>query len=276
MATVSGSCGRSFSFNEYVTQQQTSKILLTTTIEKSFESGAANFLLDDCNRYLLRATPSLLHSLSSCVDWGEGVNRVLRTTIIETDPVTVTFDTGADTHVWSMKDALLLFTEQQASSLTIVGVDNAPTRADLAGHLLIAVEAPDGSRYTLDLGPAHAMSLCPLNLVSVSLLIKVGAIVHFEKDDCYFQAHAGAVKIPFDQKNGLFQLDVERGGVPKDPQAAHSYSLHGQCFCHLWKSEALASTRPSPSEAHSRTDSRKRRRRRFQIERKIENCLYSL
>ena len=182
LASVSGSYGRPLSFNEYVTQQETSTILLTTIIENSFESGNASFILSDCNRDLLNATPSLLHSLSSCVDWGESANRVLKTTIIGIPTVTVTFDTGADTHVWSLKDASRLFTDQQASALTIAGVDNAPTRADLAGHLLIAVEAPGGSRYTLDLGPAHAMNSCPMNLISVSLLIKVGAIVHFEKN----------------------------------------------------------------------------------------------
>ena len=129
-----------------------------------------------------------------------------------------------------IKDAQRLFTEQQAPSLKIVGVDNLPTRADLAGHRLITVQAPDGSRYVLDLGLAHAMNSCPMNLISVSLLNQVGAIVHFERDHCYFQAHPGATKIPFDQRNGLFQLDVGRGGAPGTPRVAPSYALLGRCL----------------------------------------------
>ena len=112
----------------------------------------------------------------------------------------------------------------------IVGVDNLPTRANLAGHRLITVQAPDGSRYVPDLGLAHAMNSCPMNLISVSLLNQVGAIVHFERDHCYFQAHPGATKIPFDQRNGLFQLDVGRGGAPGTPRVAPSYALLGRCL----------------------------------------------
>ena len=42
------------------------------------------------------------------------------------------------------------------------------------------VESPYGSQYHIDLGLAHAMRACPLNLLSVSLFLKVGAVVHFE------------------------------------------------------------------------------------------------
>jgi len=234
-ALLSSTCHeRSPSFNDYVTRQEFSHSFFTSVLsEPSFESGGSSFLVDDPNQFLLQASPSLLHQLALSVDWSAGAQTAYsaQTFPLLSHKIIVTFDTGADTHVWSLKDASRFFTEQQVSALTIVGVDNAPTRADLAGHLLILIEVPDKSRFTLDLGIAHAMQSCPTNLISVSLLIKVGAIVHFEKSNCYFQASSGATKIPFNQTNGLFQLEVERGGAHALPVSdAHSYSLHGQCF----------------------------------------------
>jgi len=44
------------------------------------------------------------------------------------------------------------------------------------------------------MGRANGIKHCPVNILSVSLLIKVGAIVHFEKDNSYFQPRAGAEK----------------------------------------------------------------------------------
>jgi hypothetical protein len=46
----------------------------------------------------------------------------------------------------------------------------------------------------------------PDNLLSVALLIKSGAVVHFEQGASYFQAHSGAAKMPLHQDGGLFQL----------------------------------------------------------------------
>jgi len=59
---------------------------------------------------------------------------------------------GPDTHIFTIRDAQALFTGKRLSDLTIVGVDKSPPRADLAVHLLFQVEAPDDSRYVIDLG----------------------------------------------------------------------------------------------------------------------------
>ena len=41
-------------------------------------------------------------------------------------------------------------------------MNGTATSADLAGHLVIQVEAPDGSRYIIDLGLAHALAVGPV------------------------------------------------------------------------------------------------------------------
>ena len=109
-----------------------------------------------------------------------------------------TFDSASEIHVLTLEAAMQLFTAQQVSNLRIIGVSGSSTKADLMGHLVIAVEDPSsGVRHHIDLGVSHGMNSCPMNLLSVSLLIKAGAVVHFEQDNCYFQPHVGTNRIPF-------------------------------------------------------------------------------
>ena len=62
-----------------------------------------------------------------------------------------------------------------------------PQRADLMGHLIIAVLDPaTDQRYHIDLGLSHGMASCPMNLLSVSLLVNAGAVVQFQEGNCYF------------------------------------------------------------------------------------------
>lgn len=117
-------------------------------------------------------------------------------------------DSGADVHIWTLADAEDLFQSKGVSNLKVIGVNGVPARADLAGHLIVVVRAPSGEQYQIDLGQAHAMRSCPMNLLSVSLLIQIGAIIHFEKDNCWFKASAGAAQIPFQQRDGLFHLEI--------------------------------------------------------------------
>jgi mevalonate pyrophosphate decarboxylase len=55
---------------------------------------------------------------------------------------TFTFDSGSNVHVFSLADALALFTHTGASNLTIVGVSGNATRADLMGHVVASFEDP--------------------------------------------------------------------------------------------------------------------------------------
>ena len=117
--------------------------------------------------------------------------------------------------------------------MRVLGVSGSAAHADSMGHLVIAVLDPSsGISYHIDLGLAHGMASCPMNLLSVSLLIKAGAVVHFERDNCYFQPHMGSSRIPFTQAQGMFQLT---GGAPDlapavDSPVRHSFTVHGYCF----------------------------------------------
>jgi hypothetical protein len=147
-------------------------------------------------------------------------------------------DSGADVHIWTLADAEDLFQSKGVSNLKVIGVNGVPARADLAGHLIVVVRAPSGEQYQIDLGQAHAMRSCPMNLLSVSLLIQIGAIIHFEKDNCWFKASAGAVQIPFQQRDGLFHLEISPPKEAEPDPPLQSFAVDGRCYAvgnlHLW------------------------------------------
>ena len=149
-----------------------------------------------------------------------------------TGSVEAVIDSGADTHIWSVSDATRFFTEQGISNLNLQGVSGS-SRADLLGHLVIDVANPaTGTVYRIDCGVAHGASSCPVNLLSLSLLVRNGAIAHFEHGNCYFQPHSGAERIPFIQRDGLFRLRVDSLAVPEAPSRAphHAYVVNGRAF----------------------------------------------
>ena len=67
------------------------------------------------------------------------------------DPVTLTLDSGSDIHLLTLDAAQKLFRNSERSQLSVLGVSGQSLRADLQGHLVIYVEASDGTRYALDL-----------------------------------------------------------------------------------------------------------------------------
>ena len=122
------------------------------------------------------------------------------------------FDSGSDHHVLSLAAAQALFRDKQPSTLRVLGVSGQHTDAELQGHLILAIiDVTTGDKYRVDLGDAHGMQACPVNLLSVSLLIQSGAAVHFETDNCWFQANPQSPKIPFIQRGGMFQMLAEDG-----------------------------------------------------------------
>jgi len=143
-----------------------------------------------------------------------------------------TFDSGSEVHLLTLSAAMSLFSDQQASNLRVIGVSGAAVRADLMGHLIIAVLDPvTDQRYHIDLGLSHGMASCPMNLLSVSLLIKAGAVVHFQEGDCYFQPRPGSAKVPFTQEGGMFQLLGEHvDASPAETPIRHAYLVNGHCF----------------------------------------------
>ena len=133
-------------------------------------------------------------------------------------------DSGSQINLLTLETAREFFIEQRVSNLRVLGVSGASKVADLAGHLIILVQAPDGTEHHLDLGVAHGMSGCPMNLLSVSLLIKMGAVLHFEEGNCFFRTNASADPIPLHQKDGMFELFATRGDLVPEMSSRHGRS----------------------------------------------------
>jgi len=191
--------------------------------------------LSETNKLLLEASQELLHDLVENVPWDENLQRTFSATAQPTDYIpaifTATFDSASDTHVMTLPVAQQFFTNQQMSDLRLLGVSGTTVRPELAGHLILKVEAPDKSIYHIDLGLAHGLSTSPMNLLSVALLIDKGGIVHFERDKSYFQPYTNASKIPFQQNNGMFQIDVRQGLLPATPsESSTSTTTDGHVF----------------------------------------------
>jgi len=90
----------------------------------------------------------------------------------------------------------------------VLGVSGTTSHADLQGHLVIVVQDDHGKLYKIDLGLAHGMSKVPVNLLSVSLLLKSGCIVHLEVGYCYLQLHKDGSHIAIRCNNGMFEIDA--------------------------------------------------------------------
>jgi hypothetical protein len=124
------------------------------------------------------------------------------TTVSTTPELTALIDSGANVHVLSWDAAVTLFQTFQKSSLTVVGVNGASTPADISGALTITVQGPGDALYSFDIGTAHGMRKCPMNLLSLSLMIDLGCVFHFDKDNCWMDCPydsrtvGGPVRIP--------------------------------------------------------------------------------
>ena len=145
------------------------------------------------------------------------------------DPlVTFTLDSASDIHVIQLKEAIKYFSEKSDSNLKVLGVSGNVTRADLQGHLVIVVEDDNGNKHNIDLGIAQGMEQVPVNLLSVSLLLRSGCIVHLEENHCYLQLHKDGPQIDIRCNNGMFEIDAlpeyEEG---KGPSSQHSCSVDG-------------------------------------------------
>jgi len=149
---------------------------------------------------------------------------------------TVTFDSGADVHVWSSVDAQKFFTGKRGTSLRIIGVSNKPSAASFEGGLDVRFQDKDGNEFDMNLGTSYAVDDLPLNLLSISKLLEVGAVLHFEKGKCYFKANLKAPRIPLVLNNGLFQLPVDQcvGTTHENSRkvvgASCSYALQERCY----------------------------------------------
>jgi len=119
-----------------------------------------------------------------------------------------TLDSASQVHVLTGKDALKLLLSPVPSNLELVGVSGDSIRANVMGHLFVALRDPTtGCIYHVDFGIAHGLDGCPLNILSLPLLYQSGAIAHFEPGNCYFQLRADAPRLPFEySRDGMFQI----------------------------------------------------------------------
>ena len=148
-------------------------------------------------------------------------------------PVTFTLDSGSDVHVIQLDDAVKYFTSKCASNLKVLGVSGTTSSAELQGHLVIVVQDDLGVLYKIDLGLAHGMSNVPVNLLSVSLLIKSGCIVHLEDGHCYLQLREDGSQIAIRCNNGMFEIDALPEMFDNDTEpcsSLQSYSVEGTSF----------------------------------------------
>ena len=99
------------------------------------------------------ATAFMNNFRSPCVLYGseppvKGTNLEFRRAVI---------DSGADVLLLDLKDAMKLFRDLQISTLEVIGVNGATTRADCQGPPVVCLKGPPGNEYNLNLGTAQAM-----------------------------------------------------------------------------------------------------------------------
>ena len=78
------------------------------------------------------------------------------------DGCVATVDSGANCPILSYEATLRLLEDSSESSLRVLGVNGAATKADVQGSLVVDLVGSRGRRYQLDLGTAHGMENCPM------------------------------------------------------------------------------------------------------------------
>ena len=151
-------------------------------------------------------------------------------------------DSGATEHVLTLPAAIALFSGKKPSKLSIIGVKGKKTRADMQGRLIIRVSDEEQGSHLIDLGTGHALTSCPLNLLSVNRLKEAGCAVHFETDNCYFQLPRCSKRIPFKEEGGLFIITATKGFAEDKPhREVHAYSvMNGEAHVNMATSGDLS------------------------------------
>ena len=88
-------------------------------------------------------------------------------------------------------------------------------------------------------GCLSGIGLVPYSTTLISNInTRLWAIIHFEKDNCWFKASAGAVQIPFQQRDGLFHLEISPPKEAEPDPPLQSFAVDGRCYAvgnlHLW------------------------------------------
>ena len=148
-----------------------------------------------------------VHQAIKKMDRGQLEKALKFTSAVDNTKFLFTFDSGSEIHYITLEAAKLLFKDKGISNLLVQGVSGEITKADLRGHLVLKLYDPETQEtHYVDMGEAHAAASCPMNLLSITLLIKSGCVVHLSQKESYFQVFEGGPKIHFITKNGLFQV----------------------------------------------------------------------
>jgi hypothetical protein len=78
--------------------------------------------------------------------------------------------------------------------MRVIGVSGVSTAAHMEGDFTLKVADEDGHHYEVALGTSYASEDAPLNLLSVALLLREGALLHLKSGSCYFQPTPSAKK----------------------------------------------------------------------------------
>lgn len=124
-------------------------------------------------------------------------------------PVSVVFDSGSNINLLTLKDARRLLHFRKASGLKVIGVSNVPVEATEEGRLMLSIQDKVGRSYNIDMGTGFMMKNVPMNLISVSKVLRVGSIVHFESGNCYYQTDRSSPRFALLERDGLFELNVD-------------------------------------------------------------------
>ena len=114
-------------------------------------------------------------------------------------------DSGSQVNFCSPSAARRYFMNKRAANLKIVGVAGSQS-ATSAGDLKLTVVDENGVRFGLNCGVAFSLEKTPLNLLSVSALMKQGTVIHFENGNCWLKHSSSDARISIVQKGGLFLL----------------------------------------------------------------------
>ena len=123
----------------------------------------------------------------------------------------IALDSGSEIHLFSSRAAEKYFSKRRSTTLKIVGVAGSQT-ASSAGDLVLDVMDSNGVRFGLSLGVAYALDAVPMNLLSVSALMKEGATLHFEdhfendEGNSWLQHPDMPTRIMMEERRGLFVL----------------------------------------------------------------------
>mmetsp|Transcript_37940 Transcript_37940/g.76675 ORF Transcript_37940/g.76675 Transcript_37940/m.76675 type:complete len:1384 (-) Transcript_37940:372-4523(-) len=208
--------------------------------------GLASNALDDVHVQhpsLTRASPSMVQAMDA--QWSK-ISAAPFCSVCTAPPKAskAYLDSGSEVNLFAYDDAMSLFRSLGISSLKVVGVSGLPNAADVEGRLIITLKGPSGKLYRLDLGTAHGMKGCPMNLLSLSLMIDKGSVIHFESGNCYIVPAGAKERIPLTREGGLFSVPlspdlygdhkyaqlVGAGGEFEDDRLHYSFAVGGYSF----------------------------------------------